>query len=345
MKGFVAFMLVSVAVHAGVLIGLPDGGTPEGQGAEGNDILSLAPAAASHAALIEAWETPPDTLPRTAVLSPPAVAADAVAIGPDTAVPRPPRPPVAQPAPGTVPDTAPSVTTAPLTAPTAPAAGVSEAPVLSLPAMPDANALAAATITAPEIDAPADHTAPPRLAAPTLDAAQPRPDTAPHFEGATPLATDTSPRPRTRPEELAPNLPDPAPPDPAPPAPAPQPPAPARIATGSGGGATQGAATAPAPLPAANPAQIQSAIASWGGQIQARISRARPNVRATGRAVVQLSVAPSGQLVGLGLARSSGNPAVDQAALDAVRRAGGFPRAPTVLTDASYSFAVPLSFQ
>jgi protein TonB len=331
MKGFIAFLALSTAVHAGILIGLPEEGAVAGQGAEGRDILSLTPAAASHAALIEAWETPPDVVPAVQPITPAAVATYVSEISPEASVQRRFSTPMPQPAA----DARPELATSPLAALPSPDAAISEAPTFSLPSL--AEGLAAPSLD----DTPLHGRSPQPLTAPTLDAVEPQPDTEPHFEGSTALATASSPRPRARPEGLTP-APEPQPQPQQPP----QDPAPARVAAGAGGGVSQGAATAAAPPQSTvSAAQVQSAMATWGGQIQARIARARPNVGATGRAVVQLAVAPSGQLVGLGLARSSGNGAIDQAALDAVRRAGGFPRAPDVLTDASYTFSVPLSFQ
>jgi protein TonB len=86
-------------------------------------------------------------------------------------------------------------------------------------------------------------------------------------------------------------------------------------------------------------------MAQWGGQIMARIERARPRVQGTGQVTLALQVARSGQLAGLTVARSSGDPALDQAALTAVRRAGRFPAAPDGLTEASYGFSLPIRFR
>lgn len=328
MKAFAAFIAVSAAVHLGALIGMPDMGTTEGQGAQGSDILSIAPAAESHAALIEAWETPPDiatTAPQPPV---PATPQDTPSFRPETAVQRQPVPSTPQPDP----DTAPRIAPAAVTAPSLPDRAISLSPTLTTPSLADTPPQPATAEPAPSRVAPTSLTPPP------LDPAEPSPDTRPHFEGSTARAAATSPRPEIRPDDLAP------PPAPQPQA-QPQAPAPDRIAAGASSGATQGAAPTPAPQATASPAQIQSAMASWGGQIQAQIARARPNVRATGRAVVRLSLTPTGQLAGLGLAQSSGNAEVDQAALNAVQRAGRFPAAPAALTEGSYTFSIPLAFQ
>lgn len=118
----------------------------------------------------------------------------------------------------------------------------------------------------------------------------------------------------------------------------------AQRAAGSGGGGQAGQGGAGA----ASAAQGQNALASWGASIRARIERRKSFPRGAGRAqgnvVVSLTVARSGQLVAVGIAKSSGNPALDQAAVSAVQRAGRFPAAPAPLDKATYSFTLPVSF-
>jgi len=55
-------------------------------------------------------------------------------------------------------------------------------------------------------------------------------------------------------------------------------------------------------------------------------------------------VTRGGGLAGIRVSRSSGNATLDQAAVAAARRAGSFPAAPNGLTDARYSFAIPITF-
>jgi len=154
--------------------------------------------------------------------------------------------------------------------------------------------------------------------------------------GSTALAAASSPRPVERPAGAAPQPPPAA-------ASAPQP---AREAAGTGGGPAQGAAPAPAATaPALSAAQSQSLMSQWGARIMARIERARPRVQASGQVVLSLQVARSGQLAGVSVSRSSGNPSLDAAALSAVQRAGGFPAAPDGMTEASYGFSLPIRFR
>ncbi|MEY8843169.1 TonB family protein, partial [Cribrihabitans sp. XS_ASV171] len=80
----------------------------------------------------------------------------------------------------------------------------------------------------------------------------------------------------------------------------------------------------------------------WGAKILARIERAKRYPRGTnasGQVQLVLSVARSGQLLGVTARRSSGNAQLDQAALDAVRRAGRFPAAPSGLPGNSFAFS------
>ncbi|MGR3197443.1 MAG: energy transducer TonB family protein [Paracoccus sp. (in: a-proteobacteria)] len=87
-------------------------------------------------------------------------------------------------------------------------------------------------------------------------------------------------------------------------------------------------------------------MSQWGGQIRScinRRARAPRGLREGGQVVLALTIGRDGAVRGVGLAASSGQPALDQAATDAARRAGRCPAAPTGLNDASYSFELPLS--
>ncbi|WP_376873790.1 TonB family protein [Albirhodobacter sp. R86504] len=118
-------------------------------------------------------------------------------------------------------------------------------------------------------------------------------------------------------------------------------------AAGSGGGASAGAGGA-AQAATVSKAQQNDLRASWGASIRARIERRKryPSAagRASGRAVVRLTVTSSGALAGVSLAQSSGNAALDAAALESVQRAGNFPAAPKGLGGGSFSFSLPISF-
>lgn len=86
-------------------------------------------------------------------------------------------------------------------------------------------------------------------------------------------------------------------------------------------------------------------MASWERQVSRRLNNAKRYPRAaggaTGTAVVRFTIAANGGLAGVSLIRSSGNPALDQAAVDAVSRAAPFPPPPS---GASTGLGVPVDF-
>lgn len=116
---------------------------------------------------------------------------------------------------------------------------------------------------------------------------------------------------------------------------------------GSGGGATAGSGRGDVST-GASAARVASARETWGARIRNRIERAKlypAGRRQEVQATVALQVSRDGRLASLSLARSSGIASFDQAALQAVRRAGRFPAAPRELTEAAYSFTVTLAFR
>jgi protein TonB len=60
--------------------------------------------------------------------------------------------------------------------------------------------------------------------------------------------------------------------------------------------------------------------------------------------VVRFTVLANGQVTDLGIGRSSGNGAVDQAGLATVSRAAPFPVIPNAANRSSWTFDVPLAF-
>lgn len=119
-------------------------------------------------------------------------------------------------------------------------------------------------------------------------------------------------------------------------------------ASGSGGGAYAGN-KGTADGATLSKKKINDLRASWGATIRSRVERRKVFPAAAGRGsgqvVVRLTIAANGALSGVSVAKSSGNPAFDQAALAAVQRAGKFPAAPKGLTGASHSFTLPISFK
>lgn len=191
-----------------------------------------------------------------------------------------------------------------------------------------------------------------------------------------PAVTDLVALPELKqPEDLAPPAPDqmmatpepppPPPPEPEPevqPEPEPEPKPQAKPAekaqkasqgqaeqraAGAGGGAQAGAGNKSVST-GASKQQEASLLQVWGAKVRARIERAKryPTGRPQDLKVgVALRVSTGGQLMGASVYRSSGNPAFDQAAVQAVQRAGRFPKAPKGLGDPSYQFKVMISFK
>lgn len=116
-------------------------------------------------------------------------------------------------------------------------------------------------------------------------------------------------------------------------------------------------AAAPAPQPAAQSAaksdpaasagEAKALKADWGSKVRARINRkvALPADSAPGTVKVRLEIAASGALLAVGIAQSSGQAALDAAALNAVKSAAPFARAPKGLSEPSYSFSLPITFK
>ncbi len=121
----------------------------------------------------------------------------------------------------------------------------------------------------------------------------------------------------------------------------------AQRAAGSGGGAVAGAGGSAAAA-ALSAGREQDLRAEWGASIRARIERRKSYPSAAGRASgavgVRIVVGRDGRFGGVSLTTSSGNAALDQAALQAVQRAGRFPAAPKGLGNASYSFTLTMRF-
>jgi protein TonB len=99
--------------------------------------------------------------------------------------------------------------------------------------------------------------------------------------------------------------------------------------------------------PAASAGEAKALKADWGSKVRARINRkvALPADSAPGTVKVRLDIAASGALLSVGIAQSSGQAALDAAALKAVKSAAPFARAPKGLSEPSYSFSLPITFK
>jgi protein TonB len=220
------------------------------------------------------------------------------------------------------------------------------------PASPDASDAAPVLPmgTEPTITPAVPALPPPDLpsAAPRLATAAPPPPelplaTPPDAVGATGLAAalpDTRPSPRPSDQPAA---------NPAPQAQRTTPAASAtqHRAAGSGDGTTTGR-NATGTGQSLSPERQAALVGAWSSAIQSRIARHQrypSGNHGEGKVKVQMVIYRSGQLGDVTLAASSGRPALDAAAIDAVRKAAPFPPAPEGLSDDWYRVAQWMSFR
>lgn len=187
------------------------------------------------------------------------------------------------------------------------------------------------------------------LPPPPAPARPPEPVAAPAPPPPEPVAAPAPPPPEPvaappPPEPLARPAPRPKPPAAA------KPPSAARAAqksAGSGGGTAAGDRGA-AQVATLSRARIDDLRAGWGAAIRARVERRKSypaDARgASGAVTVRLTVSGGGALVGVALAASSGNAALDQAALRAVQAAAPFPAAPADLPQGNQSFTLRMRY-
>lgn len=87
-------------------------------------------------------------------------------------------------------------------------------------------------------------------------------------------------------------------------------------------------------------------IVGYAARVRARVASNKPSSAGKrGTAVVSFGVTRGGGLAYARLARSSGNAALDQAAVSAVRRAAPFPAPPAGASASQLSFSVPFHFR
>ncbi|MEP9396417.1 TonB family protein [Mesorhizobium sp. KR2-14] len=98
-------------------------------------------------------------------------------------------------------------------------------------------------------------------------------------------------------------------------------------------------------LPAGGKADAR-AQASYMAGVASRLLARRyfPTGAPSGSVVVNFSIAPSGKLTSRKIARSSGSPILDKAALQIVERAAPFPPFPKGVTAPRLNFSVPMNF-
>ncbi|MFM7654199.1 MAG: TonB family protein [Paracoccaceae bacterium] len=203
----------------------------------------------------------------------------------------------------------------------------------TLAAMPPADAPQPLVAPASE---PVSLSVPAALPIPALPAAEPPPP-APEPLAAAPAAP--APKPKPQKAKAAPAVKDSAKADPTP--------AKAKPAQKP---SAQAAAAPSAPSPSTagiSAGEAKALKADWGAKVRARINRkvALPADSTPGTVKVRLEIAASGKLLAVGIAQSSGQPALDAAALKAVKSAAPFARAPKGLGEPSYSFSLPITFK
>jgi protein TonB len=196
---------------------------------------------------------------------------------------------------------------------------------------------------APALPAPDLPSAAPRLVTAAPPPREPPPATAPDVPEASDLAAaHPETRPTPRPSREAAD-------DPASQAQrtAPAEPATQHRAAGSGEGETAGR-NATGTGQSLSPERQAALVGAWSSAIQSRIARHQrypSGNHGEGKVKVQMVIYRSGQLGDVTLAASSGRPALDAAALDAVRQAAPFPPAPEGLTDDWYRVAQWMNFR
>ena len=234
--------------------------------------------------------------------------------------------PVAPPA--TVP---PAATATPLSSPVSEAAPAPRPEAMQVPL-----AEAPPPVDDPELAALAPVAPAQRPAEVPAETLTPVPDEVPEVTERTQTAPQhPSTRPQARPERPAPqqaqSKPDPKPQQ--------RTQAPAQPAGNADQNATRGAntgqqgassAAAQAQRPAAQGDGGAAASATYGRTVLTQINRTRKQrAPARGRTVVAFSIAQSGGLASVQVVQSSGSPALDQVALDHIRRAAPFPPPPS----------------
>ncbi|TWA82716.1 outer membrane transport energization protein TonB [Azospirillum brasilense] len=178
--------------------------------------------------------------------------------------------------------------------------------------------------------------------------AQPEPELAPEPEPVPPVA-EPPPEPTAEPPPPPKPLPKPAPKPPVKAAPKQQPapasppsPAPSTESeTGTGTGTGHNAAAAVEAVSAS-----RGAMVDYGAQVWAWIGRHKPEkVVGGGQATVKLTLGTAGEVLDASILTSSGDEALDRAALAAVRKASPFPTPPPGLPVEDRVFSVPFLFR
>lgn len=119
-------------------------------------------------------------------------------------------------------------------------------------------------------------------------------------------------------------------------------------AKGNGGGEVAGTGGT-AKASGLTKGQIADLKAEWGAAVRSKVERKRAYPvaakGAAGTVKVRITLDPSGKVLAVLIVLSSGNDALDAAAIRAVKATARFPAAPKGLSEGSYSFTLPMKFQ
>lgn len=316
-------LAVAVSLHVLAFVAMGDGGTrAAGAGSSGDGHVTLVAASATLAQQVSEWTRPPEV--HTPADMPSALEPPLQGL-PHTLSTSPTNPSAPQlPAP-----TAPAVETAPKQPTQSLAAPVIQAPTATL---------ATATPSSPAPPAPS-----PRIHLPQPASVAPQPSkpitTAQTEMAPTPPAALPAPRPQAKAQ--------PTPPPAAQAAPAAVKSEESAHARAAGSSKTQTKGDGGADQATTGDPNLAASLKKrWGAAIIARVERQKRPPRGGAKGTVRLSleVASKGQLVSVSISQSSGDAAMDQAALRAVKKAR-MPRAPKALGAGTYSFSFRMRFK
>jgi periplasmic protein TonB len=190
------------------------------------------------------------------------------------------------------------------------------------------------TTNDPNPPPPATTATPDAASAPPPPASSPTPEK----EAPTAVATPAPLPPKPTPEKETPTVVQAAPQSPSPP-----PSAPSVEAA-----ATANVAAAPTLSPGREETNSSAVLQSWQRELIAQIERHKwfpATARGrSGVARVAFSIDRSGRLTGVRIFASSGSAALDEAALDLIRRSQPFPIPPAALQESDLSFVAPVRY-
>jgi periplasmic protein TonB len=97
---------------------------------------------------------------------------------------------------------------------------------------------------------------------------------------------------------------------------------------------------------AALAAQRNELLSAYAITVHAAVERhkLKPRLRQGGQVLVQITIAPSGELLSQSVVQGSGLPALDGAAIASLRQAAPFPRIPPEVSSGPLTLTVPFHY-